>query len=203
MAAVHRRLLPDRVEVAGLIDRQRREVAAGALAGAEVRDREVDAVEAARIADVRDRRSERDREAAGDQDLAEAAVVVDDVDVTYRGVASVVGLPFTIWPVLVATGLTSSLPMIPSSQEPGCVIRFGRPEMQTRRRARDAGGRRAVHDEDVVDLGRAALHGAAADLVVGQVERTPAVGSPSMAYHWRSTPPSGTAAGLQGRKVRP
>ena len=84
---VVRRLLPDGVEVARLVDRERREVAAGAdgVRSAEIGDRKVDAVQAARIADVRKRRAECDREAARDPDLAQAAVVVDDVDVLDRG----------------------------------------------------------------------------------------------------------------------
>src|SRR5207237_5609470 len=79
-----RRFLPDRVKVAGLIDRHRWKISSGLGGRAQVRHEHVGAVRAARVAHVRDRRPERDREAAPDQDLIQGGVIMDNKDMLYR-----------------------------------------------------------------------------------------------------------------------
>ncbi len=81
---VHGRLLPDRVEIPRSVDRHRREVGAGLVPG-KARDRQIDAVQTTRVADVREWSAESDREAAGNQDLGQGRVVVDHVDMPNRG----------------------------------------------------------------------------------------------------------------------
>ena len=66
---IDRRLFPDRVKITGLINRHGREISTGLRARSQVGDKQVRAIQSARIADIGYGRAKSDRETPAHRDL--------------------------------------------------------------------------------------------------------------------------------------
>src|ERR1700720_1002048 len=112
--------------------------------------------------------------------------------------------------VVVATGLTSSLPMMPSSQELGAETFFPGPNCTPADSPPRGVGERYIASTLLTnpDTGHITAPGPISSLTRKMLcpaplsRPVPVVGFPSTAYHWRSTAVSGTPVLLQ-RKVAP
>jgi hypothetical protein len=77
-------LLPHGVEIASFVNRHRREIPAGLVRRAKVRHRQINAIQAAWIAYIWNRRAKRHREAAADQNSVQQRIIVDDENMLNR-----------------------------------------------------------------------------------------------------------------------
>src|SRR5439155_8101368 len=163
-------LLPHGVEIASVVNRHRRKVRPSLDAGrTEFGDQDVGTVQATGIAHVRDRRTERYREAATDLNLVERRVVVNHKDVLdgcgERGKSAI--------PVgLTQSGRNGADLVV--AHDAFIARKVGgdgvtRAELDACRRA-DAVNRRAVHHEDIVNKTVSAYRSARPNLVIDEVD---------------------------------